>query len=505
MQGQRPNRRRALVLACCAFGLAGFLLAPTGFVRFLGAGGSLGLALAVVSCGSMAGRRLLRLIGLQRRDRDALSGLTNRRAFQRKLRECVAAADASDEPFALLYVDLEGVRDVNDIHGPSAGDRLIAAAAARLKSVLASTDVLARIGGDEFAIIRDRRGDRAAAGRLATDIVAVMKPPFTMKGGRMQAGVSIGIVLSSRDLCCADALMRCADAALRRAKTGGKGRIEFFDRIQDGIARDERALAAALSLAIEHDELLLHYQPIIAADTLRICGVEALLRWRHPERGLLTPASFIPLAEACGMIPAVGEWALRRACRDGRRWPDLRMAVNVSPAQFRQAGFVATVARVLDETGFDPNRLELELTESVIIDDAELAELSMVELRAMGIRLAIDDFGTGYSSLIYLRRFAFDKMKIDRSFVQVLDGQGEGAVIIDAIVKLGQALGLTVTAEGIETLQQQTYLRALTCDEFQGYLYSPPVTADEIDVFLSTRRFADEGRQLDAVPVKSVA
>jgi diguanylate cyclase (GGDEF)-like protein len=505
----RLTRGQTLVVLCGAIGLAVAILAPANVVRDLCITGSVGLLAIVVGGTTFGSRRLftlpLHLLGSQHRHRDPLSGLPNRLAFQRQLRACVASSEGSTDVFALFYVDLEGVRDVNDMQGSQAGDRLIAAAAARLAGIMGEGDVLARIGGDEFAIISKRCGDRAAAGRFALDILGVMKKPFDVKGRQTRADASIGIALSSHDPACSNTLMRSADAALRRAKKAGRGSFEFFDRVQDGQARDERALAAALRTAIDQDALLMHYQPIIAADTLQIRGVEALVRWQHPERGLLTPASFIPLAEACGMMPAIGEWTLRRACREARRWPGLRIAVNVSPAQFRDADFVATVAHVLKETGFDPNRLEIELTESVIIDDAEQAERCMVELRAMGIRLAIDDFGTGYSSLIYLRRFAFDKMKIDKSFVQILDETGEGAVIIDAIVRLGQALGLTITAEGIETVQQQTYLRALKCDEFQGYLYSPPISADDIDALISTKRFGDEALQPRHDPIKSVA
>ena len=271
----------------------------------------------------------------------------------------------------------------------------------------------------------------------------------------------------------------------------------------EGLTRDDLRLAEALRSAVGRHELVLYYQPIISAETLHVCGVEALLRWRHPDRGLLGPDTFLPLAERCGLIPSIGAWALRQACSEARRWPDLRLAVNVSPTQFRHVDFMATVARILAETAFDPNRLEIEMTESVIIEDAAQAELCMIELRAMGIRLAIDDFGTGYSSLIYLRRFAFDKMKIDKSFVQLLETRGESAVIVDAIVKLGQALGLTVTAEGIETLEQQTYLRRLGCNELQGYLYSQPVAADDIDALLSLTKWHEP--PIEGASARSVA
>jgi EAL domain-containing protein (putative c-di-GMP-specific phosphodiesterase class I) len=259
----------------------------------------------------------------------------------------------------------------------------------------------------------------------------------------------------------------------------------------DETIRMRKIVEDDLRQAIERDELALFYQPIYSADGQVIVALEALVRWPHAKHGLISPEKFISIAEERGLVIPLGEWVLRRACSDGMRWPNIRIAVNVSAIQFRHRDFVASVTRVLSDTNFEPTRLELELTESVVVTDADSAEAAMVDLRALGINLALDDFGTGYSSLIYLRRFAFDKIKIDRSFLESMEATGESAILVHSIVHLGRALGLTVTAEGVETVEQQRILQALGCHQLQGFLLSPPVPRDEVDALLAAGRSAD--------------
>ena len=280
--------------------------------------------------------------------------------------------------------------------------------------------------------------------------------------------------------------MRRADLALYRAKNEGRNRLAFFEARMGEELRLRKSAEDELRQAIDNGLLTVLYQPVVTADTQRLVAVEALVRWPHPTRGTVLPDDFIGLAEDRGLILPLGEWVLRRACSDAKSWGDLRVAVNVSPVQFRQKEFVATVAKIIAETELDPSRLELELTEGVVVEDADQAENAIIDLRAMGVRLALDDFGTGYSSLIYLRRFAFDKIKIDRSFLQSMESTGESAIIVHSIVHLGRALGLTVTAEGIETQEQHRFLQALGCHELQGYLFSKPVGPEAITRMVAT-------------------
>jgi diguanylate cyclase len=281
-----------------------------------------------------------------------------------------------------------------------------------------------------------------------------------------------------------EVLMRLADTALYQAKSEGRNRFSFFERTMDEAIRMRKVVEEDLRHAISRNELALHYQPVYSADGSTVVGVEALVRWPHAKQGMISPTRFIGLAEERGLVIPLGEWVLRRACEDGKRWPGLRIAVNVSPLQFRHRDFVDSVVRTLKDTGFDPTRLELELTEGVVVEDADAAEAAMMELRALGVNLALDDFGTGYSSLIYLRRFAFDKIKIDRSFLESMEATGESAILVHSIVHLGRALGLTVTAEGVETKEQHRFLQALGCHQLQGFLFSRPVPPQDIDRLL---------------------
>ncbi|WP_372421553.1 putative bifunctional diguanylate cyclase/phosphodiesterase [Salinarimonas chemoclinalis] len=421
---------------------------------------------------------------------DPLSGLPNRLLFAQRLEQELARVARTGEGLAVMFLDLDRFKEVNDSFGHQAGDELIKAVARRLMSHLRGTDVLARFGGDEFAIIQPGLKSADGAEVLARRILEAIAEPFEIEHNAVTIGVSIGIALAPEDAHDRETLMRLADTALYQAKNDGRNRHSFFERRMDEAIRMRKLVADDLREAISGDLLDLYYQPIFAAERDEVVALEALLRWRHPEKGMIPPDRFVAMAEQSGLILPLGDWVLRRACLDGRRWPGLRIAVNVSPIQFRQRDYVDTVGRIIDETGFDPTRLELELTEGVVVEDADAAEAAMMQLRAKGVNLALDDFGTGYSSLIYLRRFAFDKIKIDRSFLESMEATGESAILVHSIVHLGRALGLTVTAEGVETKEQQRFLQALGCHQLQGYLLARPMPAAEIDTLLGARRRA---------------
>ncbi len=413
--------------------------------------------------------------------RDVLSGLPNRFLFNELVDAEIARCRRKGSQFALFYIDLDHFKETNDSFGHEVGDLMIIAVADRLSRTLRSSDHIARIGGDEFAILQTDVYDPRDCAKLAHRIIDKMSAPFDLVGQQVYCGLSIGIALCPQNASERTSLMRLADLALYRAKHEGRNRFAFFEAKNGEELRLQQNAEDDLRAAIEDDKLVLLYQPVMSACGNRFLGVEALVRWQHPTQGLLSAEHFVGLAEERGLIVPLGEWVLRHACRDAKRWPNLRVAVNVSPIQFRQREFVASVEAILAETGTEPHRIELELTERIVISDADLAERSIMDLRALGIRMALDDFGCGYSSLIYLRRFAFDKIKIDRSFLELMELQGESAIIIELIVRLGHALGLTVTAEGIETAEQVEFLQELGCDELQGFLFAEPLTIAEID------------------------
>lgn len=416
--------------------------------------------------------------------RDPLSGLPNRMLFGERLDQELQGLRSEEEGLSLMFLDLDRFKEVNDTHGHQAGDELIKQVARRLLTVLRGADTLSRFGGDEFAIIQTGvKCDEDAQG-LAQRILQALTEPFDLDGSAVNVGVSIGIALAPRHGMDRETLMRLADTALYEAKSEGRNRFSFFIERMDEAIRMRKVVGDDLREAIMNDALAVHYQPIYSAAGDSIVSLEALVRWPHPEHGMIPPAKFIPLAEQSGLVIPLGEWVLRRVCRDGHRWPGVKIAVNVSPVQFRQRDFVRDVLAIVREAKFDPSRLELELTEGVVVEDADAAEAAIMQLRAHGFNLALDDFGSGYSSLIYLRRFAFDKIKIDRSFLESMEATGESAILVHSIVHLGRALGLTVTAEGVETKEQHRFLQALGCHELQGYLFSRPVPSEEIDALL---------------------
>lgn len=425
-------------------------------------------------------RKIQRLAG-----QDELSLLPNRRTFDLRLDQELAQMGRTNTSLAVLLLDLDRFKAVNDTYGHTAGDELIRQVADRLSHMMRLGDTVARLGGDEFGIIQTLVDNPADCAALGERILAGLTEPFTIFGVETTIGCSIGIALAPQDGSDRETLLRLADTALYQSKNQGRNRFSFFEERMNRSLQLKRMVEEDLRKAIENDQLVLHYQPQVSIDGSTIVGVEALVRWPHPVHGMVPPSEFIGIAEERGLIVPLSDWVLRKACTEAARWPNLRLAVNVSPIQFRHKDFVADVIRILDETGFDPARLELELTEGVVVEDADAAEAAMMDLRAHGVGLALDDFGTGYSSLIYLRRFAFDKIKIDRSFLEYMETTGESAILVHSIAHLGRALGLRVCAEGVETAEQHRFLQAIGCHELQGFLFSKGVPAAQIDSLLA--------------------
>jgi diguanylate cyclase (GGDEF)-like protein len=380
------------------------------------------------------------------------------------------------EPVALLCLDLDRFKAVNDTLGHHVGDALLKEVAARLRSSLRESDTVARCGGDEFAIVQVGSGQPGGATQLADRIIEIVSAPFEIDGHRVGVGTSIGISVAPNDGCDPDQVLRNADLALYRAKTEGRGQHRFFAPDMDEQVRRRRNLELDLRNALANGEFQLAYQPLVTAASGAVTGFEALLRWHHPARGLVMPSDFIPVAEEIGVIASIGEWVLHEACAAAAEWPDdIRIAVNLSPAQFRGGDLVRTVAAALSASGLAAVRLELEITEGVLLADAKSTLAILHELRDLGVRIAMDDFGTGYSSFSYLRTFPFDKIKIDQSFVRDIGSDNESIAIVRAVTSLGRSLGISTTAEGIETAEQMAHLRAEGCTELQGYLLGRPM------------------------------
>lgn len=416
---------------------------------------------------------------------DELSLLPNRRTFDLRLDQEMAQIGRNGPGLAVMLLDLDRFKAVNDTYGHTAGDDLIRQVAARLSTIMRTGDTVARLGGDEFGIIQTQLSSPSACATLCERILACLTEPFRIMGVEVTIGCSIGIALAPQDGADRETLLRLADTALYQSKNSGRNRYSFFETQMNRALQMKRMVEDDLRKAIAQNELVIHYQPQVSIDGSTIVGVEALVRWPHPVHGLVPPSEFIGIAEERGLIVPLSEWVLRQACIEAKRWKDLRLSVNVSPIQFRHKDFVANVLRIIEETGFDPTRLELELTEGVVVEDADAAEAAMVDLRAAGVGLALDDFGTGYSSLIYLRRFAFDKIKIDRSFLEYMETTGESAILVHSIAHLGRALGLRVCAEGVETMEQRRFLQAIGCHELQGFLFARALPAKEIDRLLA--------------------
>ena len=416
---------------------------------------------------------------------DALTDLPNRVLFNERLSEVLARVRRqgvkTGENLAVHCLDLDHFKGVNDTLGHQVGDELLKIVAQRLGACLRDSDMVARLGGDEFAIIQFPLDSPNEASALAGKLIDVVSEPYEVHGHEFVVGASIGIALAPGDGDQADALLRNADMALYRAKAEGRGTAHFFEPEMDRRIQARRMLEIDMRKAFANGEFELFYQPLINLQTNTVAGFEALLRWRHPERGMIAPAEFIPLAEEIGLIVPLGEWVLRRACAEAMRWPgDLKVAVNLSPAQFKSRGVVQAVLTALAYSRLSASRLELEITESVLLGETEANLATLHQLRGIGVRISMDDFGTGYSSLSYLRSFPFDKIKIDRSFVSELTQRPDCLAIIRAVAGLGLSLGIATTAEGVETAEQLERVRAEGCTEVQGYLFSPPRPASEI-------------------------
>lgn len=425
---------------------------------------------------------------------DELTGLGNRSMFEQRLDEAMARARRHKTLLALLYIDLDRFKQVNDTLGHPAGDALIRQVARRLLAEVRKYDFVARVGGDEFAVIVDEPEDRRAVERICARIVAEVERPFDLAGSQAFIGASIGVALAPMHGADRTELTRKADIALYRAKTDGRSRYRFFtpDLDVDVQAREETYRDLRQALADCDRQLALHYQPIYTLETGRMVGVEALLRWHHPEHGVMPPADLVRSAEESGLIEVLGDWVLHRAVQDARAWPGLRVAVNVSPLQLRSRKFVDTVRKVLASGAITPDRLEVELTETALMSAPDEVGHCLAALRGLGVACALDDFGTGYSSLSHIRDFAVDRVKIDRSFVNAIDTQ-PGAALVEAIVSLARANGLRLTAEGVEKPEQQAFLRRVGCHEVQGFLLSRPVPAEAIARVLQDNAQAGSG------------
>jgi len=416
---------------------------------------------------------------------DGLTDLPNRDFYRDRLRQALERSQDSNKRVAVLCLDLDLFKNVNDAFGHPMGDRLLKAVADRLKAEVRGENLVARLGGDEFAVVLASDVSPNEASDFADRLIRALSVRYEIDGIELVVGASIGIALSPGDGDSCEELMRNADMALYRAKSDGGGVHHFFEREMDRQAQKRRDMERDLRSAFARGEFELHYQPLVDIAADQISGFEALLRWRHPEKGMISPAEFIPVAEDIGLIVALGEWVLREACSEAAKWPaGIKIAVNLSPVQFRGRNLVQAVISALAHSGLSPLRLELEITESVFLAETETNLAILHQLRELGVSISMDDFGTGYSSLSYLRSFPFDKIKIDRSFVKDLAERSDCVAIVRAISSLGRSLNIITTAEGVETMDQLDWLRAEGCDQVQGFLFSAARPAAEIEQLL---------------------
>jgi len=435
---------------------------------------------------------------------DALTDLPNRTMFHEHLRQELAAI-ADGEEIAVHYIDIDEFKGVNDALGHLVGDELLKSIAEGLRACAGPTDFVARLGGDEFAIVQSAVTSLDQVNDLVARVFQAIRAPFDCMGHHLTTDASIGIALAPGHGTALDQILKNADMAMYAAKAAGRRTYRFFEPEMDAKVHERRQLEIDLRHAIAHGSLEVYYQPCLSLKDDRITGCEALVRWRHPERGMVSPAEFIPIAEDTGLINEIGEWVLATACRDAASWPDdIRLAVNVSPVQFKSGTLALKIMAALAASNLPASRLELEITEAVLIRDDDTALAILHQLRAIGVHIALDDFGTGYSSLSYLHRFPFDKIKIDRCFVNDIAGPDGSASIVQAVVNLATARRMTTTAEGVETEEQQRLLRALGCSEMQGYLFSAAKPADKVlELFAAHRsrlahRDGEEGRRREA-------
>src|ERR1700680_1003321 len=418
---------------------------------------------------------------------DSLTGLGNRLLFKEQLEEALKDDTITPHPLAVLFLDLDGFKAVNDTLGHSVGDLLLKSVAAKLRDILPRTDRIARLGGDEFAILQISSPQPGSSIALAERIIGVVGQPCSIDGHDVTVGASVGIAVAHPGDMNTENFLKSADLAMYSAKSDGRGTYRMFDPEMDAICQARRLLERDMRTALAQDGFRLFYQPLVNLQTKKVTVFEALMRWQHPERGMVPPSEFIPVAEEMGLIVQLGEWALRQACAEAMEWPDqIRVSVTLSPLQFSKGNLVSTVISALASSGLPASRLELEITESVLLEKSERNIAVLNQLRDLGVRISMDDFGTGYSSISYLRSFPFDKIKIDQSFVRDLLVDERSLAIVRAIAALGVSFRMTTTAEGVETEAQMRCLNLEGCIEAQGYLYSKPVPANEINGLLES-------------------
>jgi diguanylate cyclase (GGDEF)-like protein len=416
---------------------------------------------------------------------DSLTGLANRLLFKEQLENVLKDTLETPKPVAVLFVDLDGFKGINDTLGHSIGDLLLKSIAIRIRDILPANGRIARLGGDEFAILQISAEQPSAATALAQQIIDVVGRPSTIEGYDVTISASVGIAVANTGSMSAESFLKSADIAMYSAKSNGPGNYRMFDSEMDAIVQARCALEKDMRNGIVQNEFRLFYQPLVNLQTQKVTVFEALMRWQHPERGLVSPIEFIPLAEDIGLIVRLGEWALREACSEAIGWPDdISVSVNLSAVQFAKGDLVSTVMNALASSGLPASRLELEITESVLLEGSDHNLRILGQLHELGVRISLDDFGTGYSSIGYLRSFKFDKLKIDQSFVRDLLADERSLAIVRAIVGLGASFGITTTAEGVETEDQRSCLNHEGCTEVQGYLYSKPLPPDEIALLL---------------------
>jgi diguanylate cyclase (GGDEF)-like protein/PAS domain S-box-containing protein len=413
---------------------------------------------------------------------DVVTNLPNRVLLKDRISQAIALARRQSRSIAVLFLDLDRFKYINDSLGHAAGDKVLQSVSKRLLAAVRGSDTVSRQGGDEFVILLSEIAYPEAAATSARKVLISLNAPHSIEGKELHVNACIGISVYPEDGEDAETLIKNADTAMYHAKERGRNCFQFFKAEMNLKAVERQSIEAGLRCALEKKEFLLHYQPKVNLDTREITGIEALIRWQHPDRGLLLPAQFVPIAEDCGLILQIGRWVLREACGQARAWqdaglPPVRIAVNVSPIEFRDSGFVKGVRTILSETGLEARYLELELTEGVLMADAKSTDSLLQELKTMGIHLAVDDFGTGYSSLSYLRQFPIDVLKIDQSFVHQITSNSSDSPIVSAIISMGKSLKHIVVAEGIETREQRAYLQTQSCAEGQGYFFSRPLAA----------------------------
>jgi len=422
---------------------------------------------------------------------DVLTDLPNRTLLQDRLSQAIELARRQGRQLAVMFLDLDQFKHINDSLGHAVGDQLLRSVAKRLVACVRQSDTISRQGGDEFVLLLPSIEQAEDAALSAQKMLAALALPHRIDWYDLHIGVSIGISIYPNDGRDAETLIKSADIAMYYAKENGRNNYQFFEQDMNVLAVQRQSVEASLRRALERQEFVLYYQPKINLHSGTIVGVEALIRWQHPQRGLLPPAQFVPIAEDCGLILPIGRWVLRAACLQARAWlqaglPPITIAVNTSALEFRAKDFLENIRATLDETHLEPRYLELELTESVLMRDAESTDVMLHALADLGVKLAVDDFGTGYSSLSYLRKFPIDTLKIDQSFVNRISSNPEDAAIVSAVIGMGKSLKQSVIAEGVETAEQYAFLRAEQCDEGQGYYFGRPVAAEALAVLLQT-------------------